>query len=76
MTRLIRQAIAEIDELPPQEQDAIASLILDELADERAWAASFAATTDEQWKRMADEARREIAAGETIPLDDVFPPRA
>ncbi|MEK7793444.1 MAG: hypothetical protein AAB353_02895 [Candidatus Hydrogenedentota bacterium] len=76
MTQLVQRALAEIDKLPPLEQDAIAALILDELADERAWAGSFAATTDEQWKRMADEAHREIAAGEAVPLDDVFPQRA
>jgi hypothetical protein len=32
--------------------------------DEKAWAAQFAATTDEQWARMAEMARRDIAASE------------
>lgn len=73
MTQLVQQALAEIDKLPPQEQAAIEALILSELADEQAWAASFAATTDEQWKRMTDEARREVAAGETVPLDQLTP---
>jgi hypothetical protein len=45
-----------------------------ELADERAWAARFNATSDEQWERLAEAARREIAARDTTPLDDVFPP--
>jgi hypothetical protein len=32
--------------------------------DERAWTAQFDATTDEQWARMAEMARRDIAAGD------------
>jgi hypothetical protein len=46
------------------------------VADEHAWAARFAATTDAQWDRLADAVRRTIAAGDTAPLDDVFPPIA
>jgi phosphoglycolate phosphatase-like HAD superfamily hydrolase len=74
MTSLLQQAIAEIEKLPAEGQDAIAARILAELADERAWESRFDATTDEQWQRLAERARREIAAGETNPLDDVFPP--
>jgi len=74
MTSLLQQAIAEIEKLPAEGQDAIATRILAELADERAWESRFNATTDEQWERLTEAARREIAAGDTIPLDDVFPP--
>ena len=74
MTSLLQQAIAEVEKLPAEGQDAIATRILAELADERAWEARFNATTDEQWERLAQAARREIAAGETTPLEDVFPP--
>jgi len=35
MTRLLEQAIEEARKLPASEQDAIAALILDELADDR-----------------------------------------
>jgi len=76
MTSLLQQAIAEIEKLPAEGQDAIAARILAELADERAWESRFDATTDEQWERLAQGARREIAARETTPLEDVFPPRA
>jgi hypothetical protein len=75
MTKLLEQAVAEIEKLPEDAQDAIAARLLADLADEQAWAARFAATTDAQWKRMAEMVRREIAAGDTIPLDDVFPTR-
>lgn len=74
MTELLQRAISEIEKLPAQQQDAIAARILAELADEQDWAERFAATTNEQWDRMAEAARRAIAAGETVRLEDVFPP--
>ncbi|NER23908.1 MAG: hypothetical protein F6J96_25020 [Symploca sp. SIO1C2] len=73
MTELLQQAIAQIQELPPAQQDAIASRLLAELQDEQKWGARFAATTDDQWDQMAAMVRQEIAKGETIPLDEVFP---
>jgi hypothetical protein len=76
MTELLQRAIAEIQQLPAEEQDAIAARILAELEDDRHWAAQFAATTDDQWARMVEEVRRDIEAGDTVPLDDVFPPQA
>jgi len=74
MTELLQRAIAEIQQLPAEEQDAIAARILAELEDERRWAAQFAATTDEQWAHMAEEVHRDIENGDIISLDDVFPP--
>jgi len=73
MTKLIEQAIAEIEKLPEEVQDAIASRLLSELTDEEEWAVRFEATTDAQWDRMAAMVRREIASGDTTPLDDVIP---
>ena len=75
MTRLLEQAIIEIEKLPEDAQDAIAARLLADLMDENEWAARFAATSDEQWDRMAAMVRREIAAGDTMPLEDVFPIR-
>ena len=72
MTELLQQAIAQIQKLPPDQQDAIAARFLAELEDEQKWETSFAATTDEQWDRMAAMVRQEIAKGETILLDQVF----
>ncbi len=74
MTELLQRAIAEIERLPADAQDAIATRILADLEDERAWAGRFAATTDEDWGRLAGKVRREIAAGDTATLDEVFPP--
>jgi hypothetical protein len=67
MTELLEQAITEIGKLPAEEQDAIASRILAELADEQEWTTRFNATTDQQWDRLAELARQEISAGDTEP---------
>jgi len=75
MTELLQRAIDEIQRLPAEEQDAIAARILAELEDERAWAAEFAATTNDQWDRMAQRVRRDIASGGTVPLSGVFSAR-
>ena len=75
MTELLQRAIAEIQKLPADEQDAIATRILAELEDEQAWTAQFAATTETQWGRMVSAARQEIDAGNSIDLNEVFPPR-
>lgn len=72
MTELLQQAIAQIQKLPPDRQDAIASRLLAELQDEQKWESRFAATTDDQWDWMAAMVRQEIAAGETTPLSEVF----
>ncbi|NJL54915.1 MAG: hypothetical protein HC838_00560 [Spirulinaceae cyanobacterium RM2_2_10] len=72
MTQLLQPAITDIEKLPADEQDAIAARLLAELADERQWRARFAATTDEQWDRLAAIASQE-ATGKTVLLDTVFP---
>jgi hypothetical protein len=73
MTELLRQAIAQIEKLPADQQDAIAARFLAESQDEQKWEARFAATTDDQWDQMAAMVRQEIARGEPAPLDEVFP---
>ena len=73
MTDLLQRAIREIEKLPAEKQNAIAERILAGLEDEEAWAASFDATSDEQWDRLADRARRDIVSGDVVPLEEVFP---
>ena len=75
MTELLRQVSAQIEKLPPNQQDAIAARFLAELQDEQKWETRFAATTDDQWDQMAAIVRLEIASGETVPLNNVFPPQ-
>ena len=43
MTHLLQRALAEIEKLPAETQDAVAARILADLEDERAWTASFKA---------------------------------
>jgi hypothetical protein len=74
MTTLLQRAVAEVEQLSAEDQDAIASRLLAEVEDERQWNARFAATTDDQWDRLVAEVRRDVAARGAHPLDDVFPP--
>lgn len=62
MTQLLEQALSEIRKLPETEQDAIAALILDELADEQRWDEAFARSQD-QLARLAAKVRADIHAG-------------
>ena len=73
MTTLLQRAIEQIRELPVDQQDAIAQRLLDELKDEQAWGERFSGTTHDQWDSLAEGVRREVAAGETALLDEVFP---
>lgn len=62
MTQLLQQALAQLEELPAAEQDAIAALIVEELDDERRWDASFA-RTQQQLGRIAEQVRQDIRSG-------------
>jgi hypothetical protein len=68
MTKLLEKAFAEASRLPTTEQDAVAALILEELASERRWAGAFAKSQD-KLAALADEALAEDDRGETEPLD-------
>jgi putative addiction module component (TIGR02574 family) len=71
MSSLLEQALEKVGALPPDEQEAIASQILDSLADEEAWKQRFGQKRD-LIRRMAEEALMEDARGETLPLDDLL----
>jgi hypothetical protein len=62
MTRLMEKALAEISKLREADQDAIAAIILDEIADERRWDESFSRSQDELSK-IAERVREDIRAG-------------
>lgn len=68
MTKLLEKAFAAVSNLPEKEQDAIAAMILEELADEERWAQSFAAS-QRQLSILAKEALEEYHSGKTKPLD-------
>lgn len=73
MTELLERVIAQLKTLPADEQDAIATRLLAEMEDEQTWKAQFKSTTDEQWSRMAEIVRQQIATGDVTPIDEVFP---
>jgi len=65
MTQLLEQAFAEVQKLPQADQDAIAELILEELADEQRWDATFAKSQD-LLDRMADKVLDDIRSGRVV----------
>lgn len=71
MSTLLEKAIEKVGSLPADEQDAIASQILESLADEEAWKKRFAEKRDVN-RRLAREALEEDQRGETVPLDDLL----
>jgi len=64
MTQLLQQAMAELQKLTDSDQDAIAAMILAEIADEKLWDDSFAGS-QEKLSRLADKVRDDIRAGRT-----------
>ena len=73
MTELLQQAIAEIEKLSSNQQDAIASRLLAEVQDEQQWETSFNKTTDDKWDKMAEMVRQEIRNSKTVLLNQIFP---
>lgn len=68
MTKLFEEAIAAVSQLSEAEQDAIASLILEELASEQRWNKAFA-KSESQLAQLAAEALAEFKQGKTKPLN-------
>jgi hypothetical protein len=71
MATLLEQALEKAGALAQDEQDAIASEILDSLADEEAWKKRFAAKRD-RLRELAREALEEDERGETRAVEDLF----
>lgn len=67
MTKLMETAISEVAKLPEPEQDALAAILLEELASERRWSESFGKSQG-ALAELAEEALAEHAAGRTQPL--------
>lgn len=67
MTDLLEKALSEVKKLPPEEQDALAAILMQELAAEQRWNESFAKSQD-ALEKLAQEALAEYHAGLTKPL--------
>ncbi len=68
MPELLKEAYSAIARLSESDQEAIASLILEELASEERWQRAFARSADGLAK-LAAEALAEYRAGKTQALD-------
>lgn len=62
MTQLLEKILIEVDKLPLEKQDFIATIILEELEDEQRWDKAFAESQD-LLAKLAEEARADIKAG-------------
>ena len=62
MTQLLEKVLTEVYKLPPEKQDTIAAVILEELEDERLWDKAFAESQD-GLAQLACKVRADIKAG-------------
>jgi len=70
MTGLLEEALRRVESLPREEQDAIASQIMESLDDEEAWTRTFR-EKPAVLRSLASEALEEHRRGETRPLDEL-----
>ena len=68
MTELLERAIARLKALSSSEQDAIATMILEELEDDRRWDESLTRSPD-LLAKLAAKSMAEYHAGKTQELD-------
>ena len=68
MNKMLKKAFEAAAALPPEDQDALAAAILEEVAVDGLWDASFA-RRPAALEELADEALREHRAGCTHSLD-------
>jgi hypothetical protein len=67
MNKMLERAIAQAVRLPEDEQETLASLMLEEMASEKAWDGSFA-KSESKLAAMARQAKERHARGETTRL--------
>ena len=74
MASIVQRVTKELKNLPPEKQEYYGTALLEAIEadqkEDQKWEAAFAATTDEQWEKMAERARRQHRRGESLTLDD------
>ena len=70
MTQALSTAVATAAQLPEEEQDALAAILLEEMESEERWSALFADSPN-LLKRMANEAIQDFQAGLVQPIDQL-----
>ncbi len=71
MTGLLEQAVRRAESLSAEQQDAIASQIIENIEDEEAWSRRFRDNPD-ALRSLAEEALCEHRRGETRPLEELI----
>jgi hypothetical protein len=67
MRPLLQKALKKAAKLPPEEQDAIAMTVIEELADDRRWAAKFR-KTQRALAGLAENALAELRTRRAKPM--------
>jgi hypothetical protein len=70
MTQALSAAVATAAQLPEEEQDALAAILLEEMESEERWNALFA-DSQNLLERMANEAIQDFQAGRVEPTDQL-----
>jgi hypothetical protein len=68
MTTALQQAFEKASALPPERQEAIAAILMEEIAVEDSWQRSFARSQD-ALSKLAAEALDEDSQGRTLDMD-------
>jgi hypothetical protein len=71
MTRLLEDALRKVGKLSEDEQDGIASQILETLEDEEAWG-KMLRKNPAKLRKLAEKALDEHHRGKTRPLDEIL----
>ena len=70
MTQALSTAVATAAQLPEEEQDALAAILLEEMESEERWSALFADSLN-LLERMANEAIQDFQSGRVQPIDQL-----
>lgn len=71
MTHALDAAVSAAGKLPPAEQDALAAILLEEIASEERWSEAFTKSAG-LLESLASEALAESRQGKTKPLDELL----
>lgn len=72
MTDALKSAFKRAAKYPKAKQDELAAAFEEEMNAEEAWERRFAATSEEQYQKMADHVREQIETGHTTSSEDFF----
>ena len=70
MTQALSTAVATAAQLPEEDQDALAAILLEEMESEERWSALFADSLN-LLERMANEAIQDFQSGRVQPIDQL-----